>query len=81
MAGMIWSSLAVRRTGINSPVGVISIIGMLPLLAVLYISLAIGQRYFILFTSGVSIALIIAVVVMIRISSSRMVRERFLSNA
>ena len=81
MAGMIWSSLAVRRTGINSPVGVISLIGLVPILAVLYTSLAVGPTYFILFISAVSLALIVAVGVLIGVSNSKLVRERFLSGA
>ena len=41
MVGMIWSSLAVRRTGINSPVGVITIIGIAPMLLVFLVAIAL----------------------------------------
>lgn len=81
MAGMIWSSLAVRRTGINSPVGVISLIGLAPIIVILPISILIGPTYFILFVGAVSLALYLVVGVMIRVSNTKMVRERFLSNA
>lgn len=81
MVGMIWSSLAVRRTGINSPVGVITIIGMAPMLLVFLVAIALRPADIILFTGAVSLALFIAVGVMIRVSSTRLVRERFLSNA
>jgi hypothetical protein len=81
MVGMMWSFLAVRRTGINSPVGVISIIGYLPVLAVLVISLIIPAGDVLIFAGSVSLALFIAVGIVIRVSSTKMVRERFLSNA
>ena len=81
MAGMIWSSLAVRRSGINSPVGVVSIIGISPILVILLVSFLVSQTDFILFVAAMSIALFIVVGVMIRVSNSKMVRERFLSNA
>jgi hypothetical protein len=81
MAGMIWSSLAVRRTGINSPVGVISIIGIVPILVILPISVLVGPSYFIIFVAAVAIALYAVVGIMIRVANTRMVRERFLSSA
>jgi hypothetical protein len=81
MVGMIWSSLAVRRTGINSPVGVISLIGIVPMLLVLFVSLVIPVQYVILFVGTVSVALFVAVGSVIRVSNTKLVRERFLSNA
>jgi len=81
MIGMIWSSLAVRRTGINSPVGVIAIIGMAPMLLVFLVAIALRPADIILFAGAVSLALFVAVGVMIRVSSTKLVRERFLSNA
>jgi hypothetical protein len=81
MVGMIWSSLAVRRTGINSPVGVITIIGIAPMLLVFLVALVMRPTDIILFVGAVSLALFVAVGVMIRVSSTKLVRERFLSNA
>jgi YhfC intramembrane metalloprotease len=81
MAGMIWSALAVRRTGINSPVGVISLIGIAPIIVILPIAILIGPTYLILFVGLVSLALYVVVGFMIRVSNTKMVRERFLSNA
>jgi hypothetical protein len=81
MVGMIWSFLAVRRTGINSPVGVVSIIGIIPVFIVLLVSLALPPGYMIYFAGSVSIALFVAVGFLIRLSNQKLVRERFLSNA
>jgi hypothetical protein len=81
MAGMIWSSLAVRRTGINSPVGVISLIGIAPIIIILPLAILVGPTYFILFVAAVSLALYGVVGAVIRVSNTKMVRERFLSNA
>ncbi|MHB1908765.1 MAG: hypothetical protein ACYCQJ_07810 [Nitrososphaerales archaeon] len=81
MAGMIWSSLSVRRTGINSPVGIISLIGLLPIVAVLPVSILVGPTHFIVLDGVISLALFVVVGVMIQISNKRIVRERFLSSA
>ncbi len=81
MAGIIWSSLTVKRSGVNSPVGVIPIIGEAPIIGVLLVSLAIAPSYFLLFVGSVSLILFILVGVMIWLSNSKIVRERFLSNA
>lgn len=81
MAGMIWSFLAVRRTGINSPVGIISLVGVVPILIIIPVSIIVGPTNFILLVGAVSLALYIVVAVMIRVSNSKMVRERFLSSA
>jgi hypothetical protein len=81
MAGMIWSSLAVRRSGINSPVGVISIIGVIPSMATLMLSFVVPPTYFIILVGAISLALFVVVGAMIRVANSKMVRERFLSTA
>lgn len=81
MIGMIWSSLTKRMAGINSPVGLAPIIGMAPIIAVFVSSVAIGPTYIIPFVASVSVAFLVLVAVMIRVSNTRMVRERFLSNA
>lgn len=81
MIGMIWSSLTKRMAGVNSPVGLAPIIGMAPIIAVFVSSVAIGPSYIIPFVSSVSVAFLVLVAMMIRVSNTRMVRERFLSNA
>ena len=81
MVGLIWSFLAVRRTGNNSPVGIVSIIGIIPVFVVLLVSIALPPGYVIYFAATVSIALFAAVGLLIRLSSKKLVRERFLSNA
>lgn len=81
MVGMIWSFLATRRAGINSPVGIISIIGIVPVFAVLLVSLVLPPGYVVVFAGLVSVALFVAVGIVLRLSSTKMVRERFLSNA
>ena len=81
MAGMIWSSLATRRAGVNSPVGLAPVLGIIPVMAVLILSSRVGAGNFILLIGMVSIALVLIVGVMIAVSNRNMVRERFLSNA
>ena len=81
MAGMIWSSLATRRAGVNSPVGLAPVLGIIPVMAVLLLSSRVGAGNFILLVGSVSVALVFIVGVMIAVSNKKMVRERFLSNA
>ena len=81
MVGMIWSFLATRRTGINSPVGIVSIIGIVPVFAVLFVSLILPPGFTIIFAGLVSLSLFAIVGLLVRVSSTKMVRERFLSNA
>ena len=81
MIGTIWSSLTTRRAGVNSPVGLAPIFGVLPLTVVLVISEIIGTSYLTIFTGGVSAALLVVVAVTIFASNKRMVRERFISAA
>ena len=79
--GMIWSSLTTRRTGVNSPVGLAPVFGIIPIMAVLITAQSIGPSYLILLVGSVSIALILLVIAIIALSSKKMVRERFISNA
>ena len=81
MAGMIWSSLATRRAGVNSPVGLAPVLGIIPVMGVLLLSTRVGAGNFILLVGSVSVALVFIVGVMIAVSNKKMVRERFLSNA
>lgn len=81
MAGMLWSSLATRRAGVNSPVGLAPVLGIIPVMAVLLLSSRVGAGNFILLVGSVSIALVLIVIAMIAVSNKKMVRERFLSNA
>lgn len=81
MAGMIWTSLATRRSGLNSPVGAAPMLGIAPILVVLILSSKVGSGNFILLVSSASLALLAIVGVMIGVSNRKMVRERFLSNA
>lgn len=80
-AGMVWSSLATRRAGINSPVGIAPLLGMVPVLAVLFISEAIPPSYLLILAGAVSACVVAGAVVMIWVANNKMVRERFLSNA
>ncbi len=81
MAGMIWSSLATRRAGVNSPVGLAPVLGIIPVMAVLLLSSRVGAGNFILLVGSVSVVLVFTVGAMIAVSNKKMVRERFLSNA
>ncbi len=81
MAGMIWTSLTTRRAGLNSPVGAAPILGIVPMLVVVFLSSKVGPGNFILLAGSVSIALLISVGSMVAVSGRKMVRERFLSNA
>ena len=81
MVGMIWSSLATRRVGVNSPVGVAPYVGLAPIIAILLLSSRIPSGEFIPLVGAVSFALFIIVVAMIGVSTKKLVRERFLSSA
>jgi hypothetical protein len=80
MAGMIWSALTRRRVGINSPVGLAPILGIIPMLIVLLLSGFVGPGAFILLVGSVSGAALLLVIVMVGIANQRMSRERFLSS-
>ena len=80
MAGMIWSSLTKRRVGVNSPVGLAPIIGIVPVIFVLLLTSFVGPANFIPLVGGVSGVLLLLVVFMIATANKKMVRERFLSS-
>ena len=81
MAGMIWSQLTVRRSGVNSPVGVAPILGVAPVLLVLLLALGPGSGHILYVVGGSVLVMAVAVAVMASLANSRMQRERFLSNA
>lgn len=81
MAGMLWTSLTTRRAGLNSPVGAAPILGLAPMLVVIFLSGRVGPGNFVLLAGSVSIILLILVALIIGVSERKMVRERFLSNA
>ncbi len=80
MSGMIWSALSTRVTGVNSPVGIAPMLGVVPVIAVFVISAIMGPAESIYVAAIVSV-LIIAITIMTGlIADRRLVRERFLSN-
>jgi len=81
MAGMIWSQLTTRVAGVNSPAGIAPLLGVAPVLVVFFVATQVSSGYLLYIVGGVSIAMIWAVVAMASIASSKMQRERFLSNA
>ncbi len=81
MAGMIWSQLTVRRSGVNSPVGVAPMLGVAPVLLVLLLALGPGSGHILYVVGGSVLVMAVAVAVMASLANSRMQRERFLSNA
>jgi len=81
MAGMIWSQLTTRVAGVNSPAGIAPLLGIAPVLAVFFAATQVGSGDLLYLVSGVSIAMILAVVMMASVASRKMQRERFLSNA
>jgi uncharacterized membrane protein YhfC len=80
MAGMIWSALTKRRTGVNSPVGLAPFLGVVPMLIVLLLTGFIGSGAFILLVSSVSGAVLLLLIFMVGVANQKMSRERFLSS-
>ncbi|MGI0091584.1 MAG: YhfC family glutamic-type intramembrane protease [Nitrososphaerales archaeon] len=78
--GMVWSSLTTRRAGVNSPVGLAPVFGIVPIVIVLLVSESIPPRYLTLLVGVVALALVLLVTVLISVSSKKMVKERFISN-
>ncbi len=81
MAGMIWSQLTTRVAGVNGPAGIAPLLGVAPILAVFFLATRVGSGHLLYLVGVVSIAMIWGVVLMAYVASSRMQRERFLSNA
>jgi len=82
MAGMIWSSLTARVPGVNSPIGICTIIGVGPTMAVLILSSFFsGSSNFLLLIGGVTLTLVVLVAVMLVVANKKMNRERLLADA
>ena len=81
MSGMVWSFLTSRIAGVNSPVGLAPILGLMPVMLVLILSSAVGPGTFILLTAGATLVLVVAVASMMVVANKKMVRERLLSEA
>ena len=81
MAGMVWSSLSARRAGVNSPVGIAPLLGIIPVLAVLTVSQSISPDYLLILVGAVSACVVAGAALMFWVANHKMVRERFLSNA
>ncbi|MEM0146576.1 MAG: YhfC family glutamic-type intramembrane protease [Conexivisphaerales archaeon] len=80
MSGMIWSALSTQVTGVNSPVGIAPMLGVVPVIVVFVISAITGPAKSI-YVAGIVSVLIIAITVMTGLIADRkLVRERFLSN-
>ncbi|MEM3671270.1 MAG: hypothetical protein QW767_05965 [Thermoprotei archaeon] len=81
VAGVLWSSLTVRVTGVNSPVGIAPLLGVGPILLVLLASEASGSLGS-LTVAGVGTAgIVVATVGLIVYAGRRMSAERLLSEA
>ncbi|MCL2691572.1 MAG: YhfC family intramembrane metalloprotease [Candidatus Bathyarchaeota archaeon] len=82
MAGMIWSSLTVRVPGVNSPVGISTILGIGPSMIVMLVGgFLVGSGDFMLLVGGVDIILVGLVATMMIAANKKMNRERLLSDA
>jgi hypothetical protein len=82
MAGMIWSSLTARVPGVNSPIGICTLLGLGPVLATLILSMVFSASgNFLLVVGGVTLILVALVAVMMVVANKRMNRERLLSDA
>lgn len=82
--GIFWTSLSSPRTGMNSPLGVLPIIGIAPSLATLFAALTFKATTAIPFLAitGTSLGLVaVAVVVLLLYMGRLMPRERLLSPA
>jgi ABC-type transport system involved in multi-copper enzyme maturation permease subunit len=80
MAGMMWSSITRRVAGVNSPIGVSTLLGMAPVLTVVLLSsLFTGSNTFMLLVGGVSLILVALVIAMMVLANKKMNRERLLS--
>jgi hypothetical protein len=82
MAGMIWSSLTAGVPGVNSPVGVSTLLGIGPSMVVMILGgFLIGSSNFMLLVGGVNLILVVLVAVMMVVANKKMNKERLLSDA
>jgi hypothetical protein len=85
--GVYWTALSSPRQGINSPVGLIPFIGILPALATLFVIIAIAlsgpvSTTTLLLILGSAMGLVAFVVIVLLVSMGRLLRrERLLSPA
>ncbi|MCL4344473.1 MAG: hypothetical protein JRN26_02155 [Nitrososphaerota archaeon] len=80
MAGMIWASLSKRITGVNSPVGLAPLLGIIPIMVTFLISALVGPYMSLYVAGAVSLGVFALAVVILIIANIKMDRERFLSN-
>ena len=79
--GMYWTSLTAPREGINNPLGLMPVVGIVPALLTLMAIAIAGPSYFFLVDS-IALLLVTAVVgLLLRAMERRMPRERLLSVA
>lgn len=79
IVGMIWSSLSSPRTGLSSPVGMAPMIGVAPGAFVLVAAEAFPASAYDYITRLSALVLMLAVVLLLALSSRYLGRERFLS--
>ncbi len=79
-AGMIWASLSKSMTGVNSPVGLAPLLGIIPILIAFLIPAIIGPKLSLYAGGIVSLAVLVTAIVVLMIANMKMDRERFLSN-
>jgi hypothetical protein len=76
--GMIWSSISSPRTGMNNPLGIAPMFGILPTVLVLVVAETDPSNYYYI-TVGAAVVIVLAVVALLALSARLMGRERFLS--
>ena len=81
MVGMMWSSLTRRIPGVNSPIGICTLIGTGPVLVVFILSSFFIGSNFLLLAGGMTLTLVTLVATMMVVANKRMNRERLLSDA
>ncbi len=84
MVGMFWTSLSSPRQGINSPIGLVPLVGIAPSVATLVAAEAVrpfGETMVLLVTSASIVAVVGVVLGLLRFATRLLPRERFLSPA
>jgi len=81
MTGMMWSSLTRSIPGVNSPIGICTLLGIGPILAVFVLSSFFIGSSFLLLVGGMTLVLVVLVAVMMGVANKRLNRERLLSDA
>lgn len=77
MAGMVWSALTARRAGVNTPIGVAPLLGILPVLLTFFLSL-VFRRQLLYVAATISFLVVASCVVLCVLADSLMARERLL---